>query len=92
MISQPAVQKQFGLTPSMAKLLIMLLEKETVPAEDIVSAGIAKSAKVIVHRLRSSLPDIKVESRIGVGYWISPEHRKELLVKLGLITGAEASV
>ncbi len=41
-------------------------------------------SKKLAHKLRRALPDIDIRCRNNVGYWLTPEARRELAVRFNL--------
>lgn len=74
-----ALRIKHDLSPSLAKILILLAKNQIVTAEMIeVEEELATEAKVAIHRLRRELEGsgIEVQSRRGIGYWVDSEARK----------------
>lgn len=69
------------LLPQSGRLLACLLNTPNVTSEMIsVRLGIASDARVAVHRLRQELKPygLTIESRRGLGYWLSPEAKEKV--------------
>ena len=76
-----ALQMRYDLSPSLAKILLLLAQNKIVTATMIeVEHKITKDAKVAIHRLRRRLEgvDIAVKSRRDVGYWVEPDARQTI--------------
>lgn len=72
-----ALQMRFDLPPSLARIVMLLVENEVVTPRMIeVDHKITKDAKVAMHRLRRRLDTVaEIKSRRDVGYWLEPEAR-----------------
>lgn len=74
-----ALQMRYDLPPSLAKILIMLVENQVVTARMIeLDHRLTKDAKVAMHRLRRRLTasDVEIRSRRDVGYWLETPSRE----------------
>lgn len=68
-----ALQIRYDLSPSLAKILLLLAQNKVVTPRMIeVDHRLTKDAKVAMHRLRRRLEGVGVEikSRRDVGYWV----------------------
>jgi hypothetical protein len=75
------LQITYDLPPSLAKILVLLVNNEVVTARMIeLDERLTKDAKVAVHRLRRRLEasPFTVNSRRDVGYWIDDAAREIL--------------
>lgn len=73
-----ALQMRYDLPPSLAKILLLLVENQVVTARMVeLDHKLTKDAKVAVHRLRRRLEDtaVEIKSRRDVGYWIEAASR-----------------
>lgn len=90
-----ALQMRYDLPPSLAKILIMLVENQVVTARMIeLDHRLTKDAKVAMHRLRRRLTasDVEIRSRRDVGYWLETPSReivREAMKGLALDGGAD---
>lgn len=78
MTSLMALQMRYDLSPSLAKILLLLVKNKVVtPSMIEVEHRITKDAKVAIHRLRRRLEGMQIEikSRRDVGYWVDDEVR-----------------
>lgn len=76
-----ALQIHYDLSPSLAKILLLLVKNKVVTARMIeVEHRLTKDAKVALHRLRRRLEgvDIEIKSRRDVGYWLDDEARRNI--------------
>lgn len=100
------LQMRYDLPPSLAKILLLLVENKVVTARMIeLEHRLTKDAKVAIHRLRRRMdatPDVEIKSRRDVGYWMEPASRDavrrvitadqfELPLAGGGTSGAEAA-
>lgn len=77
------LQMEYDLSPSLAKLMLLLIENKVVTANMIEhDFKIATDAKIAIHRLRRRLipSGIEILSRRDVGYWL-PISVKEAIEK-----------
>lgn len=68
----------FDLSPAQAATLSCLARVALIDGDRLLEfTGNAPPIKVAVSRTREKLRlhDMDIESKLGVGYWISPEHR-----------------
>lgn len=75
------LQISYDLPPSLAKILVMLVDNEVVTARMIeLDERLTKDAKVAIHRLRRRLEAsaVEIKSRRDVGYWIEDTSRDAL--------------
>ena len=76
-----ALQMRYDLSPSLAKILLLLVQNKVVTARMIeVDHRLTKDAKVALHRLRRRLEglDIEIRSRRDVGYWLDDSVRQSV--------------
>lgn len=75
MIDETIMRIRLGVSPASAKLLNQMLDREYLAQKDtdMSETGLA----VEMHRLRSRLEErsITVQSRRGVGYWLTPDDK-----------------
>jgi DNA-binding response OmpR family regulator len=79
------MQRDYGLSPGPARLLYLLINTDRVSVHQIEHEyGIAKDARVLVHRLRRLLAphDIEIRSIRMTGYWMTDEHRRAVRSRL----------
>jgi len=72
-----SLQIRYDISEYMAKLLLWLAEDGPLSTADI-EARTDASAKALIFRLRKEA-DVNVQSRRGVGYWLLPEDKREVL-------------
>src|SRR6478609_9316844 len=74
------VRVKLGLTENMGSLLNLLVTAPRVSDQMIRDLGIATGGKVAVYRLRAQMRPhgMTIESRRGVGYWLTPEVKQQL--------------
>lgn len=85
-----ALQIRYDLSPSLAKILLLLAKNQIVtPAMIEHDHAITKDAKVAVHRLRRRLNNepFEIKSRRDVGYWLEDSVRKDFKDFLGSSLG-----
>lgn len=76
------LQLRYALSPALARILELLALNQAVTAQMICEGQEnVRTAKIAVHRLRSRLEkyNITVQSRRGLGYWLSHEDRERVL-------------
>jgi len=76
-----ALQIRYDLSPSLAKILLLLVQNKVVTARMIeVDHRLTRDAKVALHRLRRRLEglDIEIKSRRDVGYWLGDDTRQAI--------------
>jgi len=71
------LQRKYGVSPSLAQILILLIERQRVTVDDIESAGFAGDARVQIHRLRKAMAEheIDIHSSYRTGYWLADEDK-----------------
>lgn len=80
-----AAQMRYDLPPSLAKILLLLVQNKVVTAGMIETEHrLTKDAKVALHRLRRRLEeaDIEIKSRRDVGYWLEDNVRQSVSAAL----------
>lgn len=73
------LQIHYDLPPSLAKILVLLVENQVVTARMIeLDQRLTKDAKVAIHRLRRRLEasEVDIKSRRDVGYWLEAPSRE----------------
>jgi len=86
MIENADLIMKFRLSPSMAKILMLLLENKRVSARMIENdLKIVTDTKVAIHRIRRRLENtgIEIQSRREVGYWLDDTSKTVLYEALG---------
>ena len=81
----------FRLTPALASLLGLLMEKPTVTKSDIEADGrVPANVRVSVCRLRKEMEQIGVEvkSRRYIGYWIEDVDKQKVRDRLEAVGAA----
>jgi hypothetical protein len=75
-----ALQVEYDLSEMMAKILVLLIENKLVTQAMVEEEHkITVDAKVAVYKLRLRLEGaVDINSRRGVGYWISAGDREKL--------------
>ena len=79
MLSQVDLMLKYKLTPSMAQVMVLLMENRIVtPTMVEVDQPITTDGKVLMHRLRRRLTgtQIEVKSQRSVGYWLDQTSRE----------------
>lgn len=73
-----ALQRQYGVTPALGHILLLLVAKKRVTARHIEEEGIVTDARVALHRLRKVLAphNIEIRSSYRMGYWLADEDRE----------------
>lgn len=75
------LQMEYGLSPALAKLLLLLVQNKVVTGRMVEKEHkLSTDARIAVHRLRRRLDGtgIVIQSRRDVGYWLDPETRKTI--------------
>lgn len=79
MINHVDLMLKYKLTPSMAQVMVLLMENRIVtPMMVEVDQPITTDGKVLMHRLRRRLAgtQIEVKSQRSVGYWLDQTARE----------------
>ena len=82
MTAAMTLQMRYDLSPTLARLLVLLALNQAVTMKMIRDElGETKAVKVAMHRLRRRLAEIGlvVQSRRSIGYWLEKEDRERVL-------------
>jgi hypothetical protein len=82
MINVKDIQFAFKLSPSLAKLLMIMLEETLVTTKEVSDKyKIATDGRVAMYRLRNYLRgyDIEIMSRRELGYWLEPSTKQKVI-------------
>lgn len=75
------IQVCFGISPTMADLLVLFLNEKIVDADMMVAHGAdPNNYRMAVYRLRTVLDEYKIEiqSQQNLGYWMEQEDRAKV--------------
>lgn len=87
MIEITDLQMKYNLSPSLAKLLRLLIENKIVTGRMVeIEHKLSTDARIAMHRLRRRMDgtEIEIKSRRDVGYWLDPDHKDEIIREIGL--------
>jgi hypothetical protein len=76
------IQFAFNLPPTLARLLVIMLEGNIVTADEIANKyKIATEGRMAIHRLRSYLEGygIEIKNKRSLGYWLDLDTQKKIL-------------
>jgi hypothetical protein len=76
------IQFTFSLPPTLARLLVIMLEGNIITPEEICDKyKIATEGRMAIHRLRSYLKgyNIQIMSKRNLGYWLDLDTQKKIL-------------